>query len=78
MTATFAPPKEGRIPFSMRLGSDTFFGWMRVFRCPASSEAVMAIAETNAVAEGLHARMASARCRKPGEAAQVWPDSAKK
>jgi hypothetical protein len=78
MTATFEPVREGRVPFKMKMGNDTFVGWMRVFHCAPSSEAVMAIAETDAGAQSLHARMASARCRKPGEAAQAWPDSAKK
>jgi hypothetical protein len=38
----------------------------------------MAIAETDAGAQTLWTRIGAARCRKPGEAAQAWPDSAKK
>jgi hypothetical protein len=62
----------------MTVDGATAVGWVRLFHCASRSEAVMAFAETDAAAQSLWARMGGTRCRKPGEAAQAWPDSAKK
>jgi hypothetical protein len=78
IVATFAPPRDGRVTFSMKVDGTTAVGWVRLFHCPTRSEAVIAFAETAAVAQSVHARIGNARCRTPGEAAQAWPDSAKK
>ncbi len=75
VTVTLAPPREGRVDFTMKMGADTTSGWARVIHCGARSEAIMAIAENGAAADALFGRVGNARCRRPGEPAQAWPSA---
>jgi hypothetical protein len=72
------PPRDGRIGLTMKVGADSIVGWARVFHCPKASEALLAFADDNSAAQALWERVGNARCRKPDEAAQSWPDSAQK
>ena len=75
IVANFSPPKDGRVAFTMKIDGQNAYGWARVFHCATASEAMMVFAETDAIAQSLWARVGNARCRKPGEAAQAWPDA---
>jgi hypothetical protein len=77
LATTFAPPRDGRVDFTMREKNGTSSGWARVFHCGARSEAIMVLAKDDAAAQSLYGRIGNARCRHPGEAAQVWPDAAR-
>src|SRR5262249_28145155 len=75
---TFAPPRDERVDFTMTTSSGTKIGWMRMFRCAARNELVQAFAKSEADAQSLYDRVATARCRRAGEPAQVWPDVARR
>jgi hypothetical protein len=77
IAATFSPPRDGRVGFTIKVEGQTAFGWARVFHCPKASEAMLAFAETDAAAQTLWTRIGNARCRNEGEAAQAWPDATK-
>lgn len=77
IAATFAPPRDGRVDFSMKVDGQDSFGWGRVFHCAKSTETMIVFAESEAAARSLWTRVGNARCRRDGEAAQTWPDAPK-
>lgn len=63
-----------RVNIAMSDGTDEMNGWMRLVPCPTGSTLVLAIGVSSESLDLMYERVGSARCLRPGEAAQVWPD----
>ncbi|NVB85762.1 MAG: hypothetical protein HOV81_45780 [Kofleriaceae bacterium] len=64
---------DGRVPFKLTIEGETTRGWAALFPCPTATGLVVAIAADDG-ADGLHDKLAAARCRRDGEPVQTWPD----
>jgi hypothetical protein len=66
--------EPNRVWITMNDGSDSIDGWFRLVTCPDATAMVMAVAADPATLNDLDARVTRARCLRPGEKSQEWPD----
>ena len=63
-----------RVPLTLSEGSDSIDGWATLKPCPTGTAMVLGLADTPEQLDQLYERVRTARCLRPGEPAQQWPD----